>query len=110
MVSSSSWKPLEILPDGFPRFNEKAVLNLQKIISETGASIALTTSHKFRFSIPEWETIFNNRGIFVKIDRLKNNTNNWIRKDEIVHWFNTNAGLEDFVILDDDKSLNDLPL
>lgn len=68
-----------------------------------------TTSHKSNFSIEEWKNIFKNRGL--KIENLKSlpeNINNLSRKEEIINWFNVN-NLEDFVIIDDDKSLNDLP-
>ncbi len=109
MVSSSSWKPVEILSDGFPKFKEQAAFNLQKILSETDASIVLTTSHKYRFSIPEWKKIFMHRGIEAKIARLNDNIGNLNRKDEILRWVNSQTNISDFVILDDDKLLNDLP-
>ncbi len=51
MLSASSWKPVERLDDGFSSFNPRAVLSLQRIISETGASIVLTTSHKSTYSL-----------------------------------------------------------
>ncbi len=69
----------------------------------------LTTSHKSNFSIEEWKNIFKNRGIKIKkLKALPENTNNISRKDEIVNWFNFNNVGEDFVIIDDDKFLNDL--
>ena len=38
-----------------------------------------------------------------------NNLNNLSRKDEILQWFVANSTQEDFIIIDDDKSLNALP-
>ena len=70
----------------------------------------LTTSHKSKFSIKEWKSIFKNRGIKIeKIKSLPQNINNISRKDEIVNWFKVNSVDGDFVIIDDDKSLNELP-
>jgi 3-isopropylmalate dehydratase small subunit len=70
----------------------------------------LTTSHKAKFSIEEWKSIFKNRGINIEnIRALPENLNNLSRKDEILNWFNVNSIDEDFVIIDDDKSLNELP-
>ncbi len=70
----------------------------------------LTTSHKSKFTIDEWKSIFKNRGINIeKIKSLPKNFNNLSRKDEIINWFNVNNVDEDFVIIDNDKSLDELP-
>ena len=45
-----------------------------------------------------------------KIKSLPENFNKLSRKDEIVNWFNVNNVDEGFVIFDDDKSLNELPV
>lgn len=109
METTPSYKKVEFLHDQFPSFNAKAADNLQKIISETNASVVLTTSHKSRFSIPEWKNIFRLRGVVVNsISRLDANENHLSRKDEILSWLQ-NGITESFVIIDDDKSLNDLP-
>jgi 3-oxoacyl-ACP reductase-like protein len=109
MVPAKSWKSPEFLNDGFPEFSSKATLVLQHLISVED-TVILTTSHKANYSIEEWKSIFNNRGINVeKIKTLPENINNLSRKDEIVNWFYSNNVDEDFVIIDDDKSLNELP-
>jgi len=109
MVPAKGWKSPECLNDGFPVFSIKATSTLQSLISEN-VTIMLTTSHKQKFSIEEWKSIFKNRGINIdKIRSLAENFNNLSRKDEIINWFNSNNIEEDFVIIDDDKSLNELP-
>lgn len=109
MVPAKGWKSPEILNDGFFAFSAKATHALQSLISEN-ATIMLTTSHKSKFSIEEWKSIFKNRGINIeRIKSLSENFNNLSRKDEIVNWFNVNSVNEEFVIVDDDKSLNELP-
>ena len=110
MVPAKGWKSPEFLNDGFPAFSTKATLILQNLILEDD-TIMLTTSHKSKFSIEEWINIFKNRGIRVrKIKSLPENVNNLSRKDEIINWFNVNNVDENFVIIDDDKSLNELPI
>jgi hypothetical protein len=109
MVPTTSWKPTEILSDGFANFSARAITNLQTIIYNTGASILLTTSHKSRYSISEWEEIFKRRGIVTNINTLEPNEDNLNRKEEILRWFTKTSISESFVILDDDKSLNGLP-
>ena len=109
MVPAKGWKSPEFLDDGFPAFSKKAIQTLQKLISEKD-TVMLTTSHKSKFSIEEWKNIFKNRGINVeKIKTLPANIGNLSRKDEIVNWFSGNSVDDNFVIIDDDKSLNDLP-
>ncbi len=109
MVPAASWKSTELLSDGFASFNKVAVSSLQRIISETKASIVLTTSHKSNFTLEEWKRIFNRRGIQIEeINKLPDNNLNLNRKDEILNWLNQNL-VHDFVIIDDDKSLNALP-
>ena len=110
MVPANSWRRPEILEDGFMEFSSKAVTALNRIIADSGARIILTTSHKHKYSLNEWKSIFINRNIIVKdILRLPENTNHYNRREEILTWFNVNKGLGDFIIIDDDKSLNELP-
>ena len=109
MVPATSWRPSEILSDGFANFSGKATIGLQSIINNTRATILLTTSHKSVYSNSEWEQIFKTRGIISKIDKLEHNGDNLNRKEEILRWFSIKKTLENFVIIDDDKSLNGLP-
>lgn len=110
MVPAKSWKRPELLNDGFPAFSSKAVRVLQSLISE-GTTVMLTTSHKSRFTIKAWKSIFEKRGLQItKLKCLKDNTNYLSRKDEILNWFNLNGVNEEFLIIDDDTSLNALPV
>ncbi len=92
----------------FPTDFRISISNLNRIISETKASIVLTTSHKSKYTIQEWENIFRNRGINAPIDKIHDNFKNLNRKEEILNWLDI-KNEERFVIIDDDKSLNDLP-
>ncbi len=108
MVTTPSWRSGEILSDGFSVFNPIAVSNLNRIITETNATIILTSSHKLNYSIEEWINIFNKRGVKISsIQRLETNSLNIRRIIEIINWFSSNKN-EKFVIIDDDTSLNDL--
>ncbi|MEO7308777.1 MAG: HAD domain-containing protein [Chitinophagaceae bacterium] len=109
MVPAKGWKIPELLNDGFPAFSSNATSTLRSLISDD-VTVVLTTSHKSKFSIQEWKSIFSNRGINIqKIQSLPENFNNLTRKEEIVNWFNVNNVNENFIIIDDDKSLNGLP-
>jgi hypothetical protein len=109
MVPAASWKSPKILEDRFPMFSPKAIQALQSLIS-VNDTVMLTTSHKSRYTISEWKGIFERRGIKIeKLQCLANNDANLSRKDEILKWVNVNGVGEEFIIIDDDKSLNDLP-
>ncbi len=109
MVPTKSWKSPELLDDGFYAFSSRATYVLQSLISED-TTIMLTTSHKSRFTIEDWKKIFQKRGLQVtKLSSLDTNVKNLNRNDEILNWFKLNGINEDFIIIDDDKSLNDLP-
>lgn len=109
MVPARNWKRPEFEEDGFPKFSMKAIESLRKIIFETGAEILLTSSHKSTYKIGEWENIFSNRGIpDVTIKKLNKNNSHLSRKDEVMGWIEKGHS-DDYVIIDDDKSLNGLP-
>ena len=109
LVPAKSWESPVILDDGFPAFTAGSVSVLQRIISSS-STVILTTSHRFRFSVEEWKSIFLKRGIMLhSIQRLEDNRVGLNRKDEILYWFNHNTYSDDFIIIDDDRSLNELP-
>jgi hypothetical protein len=111
MAPAKSWQRPDILEDGFVDFSSKAVRVLQDILAQNAfTTIILTTSHKSRFSLSQWKIIFERRGLNVnKLESLNDNTDFQSRKVEILNWFDSNDVQEDFIIIDDDKSLNDLP-
>lgn len=109
MVPATNWRRPEFEDDGFPKFSLRATNSLQKIISETGAEILLTTSHKSNYNIKKWESIFSRRGFKnVKIQKLRKNVNHLNRREEVMTWA-TKRRDNSFVIIDDDKTLNKLP-
>lgn len=110
MIPAKPWSAPPVLADGFSIFKPQSVDALNEILANSNADILLTTSHKGRFSIDQWIDIFNNRGIDIKkIKRLKTNTNHLSRLEEVINWFSSKNDIKDFVIIDDDTSLNNLP-
>ena len=109
MVPEKSWKKPEILLDGFPAFSNVAVEALNCLI-DSDTKIFITSSHKSKYDLPQWQAIFKTRGIKpCAIYRLPKNTENLSRKEEIINWFKLQNTIESYLILDDDKSLQDLP-
>lgn len=112
MVHANPHKSVELEGDGFYRFNSIAVEILKSVVSKSKDEIILSTSHRHRFNIDEWKEIFETRGISAKsisIIEIKHHPK-INRKTEIVNWiFENHIGSEELVIIDDDKSLNELP-
>ncbi len=109
MVSGAGWKTPANLEDGFPMFSPKAVDALKQLVSKN-THVVLTTSHKSRFSVPEWKKIFEKRGVMINVLSCLDPNNTFrTRKDALLHWFDTNQTVENFLIIDDDSSLHALP-
>jgi hypothetical protein len=112
MVHGNPHKCVEMEADGFYKFSAIAVEILKSLIYKTKDELILSTTHRFRFDIKQWKEIFKNRGLFAKNVSIVNLPldNKWTRKMEIQYWIDEHNLLpEDLVIIDDDKSLNDLP-
>lgn len=109
MVPATSWKAPENLEDGIPMFTQKSTEALRGLISDE-TTVILTTSHRIRFTHAEWKRIFERRGLSIsKLLSLEANHDFKKRKDEILEWLTIHHVIEDFVIIDDDTSLNALP-
>ncbi len=109
MVPAKGWKRPEFLEDGFPAFSNRATAALQGLLTDND-TVILTTSHKSNYSIAAWKRIFRKRGLSInKLESLAGNVDNLSRRDELVNWFRENQVNENFVIIDDDSSLNELP-
>ena len=107
MIPARPWQSYQLNTDGFGMFSKFSVEGLNRIIhSALNPEIILTTSHKHKFTLKKWESIFSNRGISnIKIDRLSTNSIDVSRFQEITMWYMINQD-EPFIILDDDKGLN----
>lgn len=112
LETSPAWKKPEFLEDNFYKFNEIARQNLIEIMDKIHPEIILTTTHRMNYNLMQWKQIFALRGIHVdqisKINDAKKVTELKQRNLEIEEWFLKNRTAE-FLILDDDKSLHELP-
>ena len=114
LVTTPSWKQVEQLADGFMKFSEVAVAvaNLSTLYKETNASIVLTTTHRINYSESQWKEIFKLRGLnFETISKLNDKTEIsqlLDRATEIKEWTKSNPVDSNYVIIDDDLSINSL--
>ncbi len=109
MVPVKNWKPAQLDEDKFFMFSPNAIETLRLFITRE-THIVLTTSHKSRFRTKEWISILNRRGLPVrkvsKLNRLKVPAKS--RKEEILDYLTQTSIDDGILILDDDRSLNDL--
>ncbi len=114
LVTEPSWKKVETGVDGFMLFNKQSAENLAFILAETNASIVLTTTHRINFSLEEWIDIFKKRGINVysisKVNDKQSLAEMPDRGTEIKEWIEMFGYDQNYVIIDDDPSINNLPL
>ncbi|MDI9877763.1 CPCC family cysteine-rich protein [Flectobacillus rivi] len=107
------WRPVEIHSDGFMKLNEKALENLSILHKRTNASIVLTTTHRINYDETRWKEIFRLRGLnFETISKLNNKTEISQLLDkgsEIKEWVENKGQEHNYVIIDDDQSINALP-
>lgn len=108
MVPIKSWQAPKMLTDGFMEFSQNSIMTLQNIINKySDITLIITSSHKGRFTINQWINIFEKRNI--KINKIEILESDFItRIDQIVNYLET-INEENFLIIDDDTSLNDLP-
>lgn len=108
LITNPSWKADRIHSDGYSEFNEYSVENLNRLLTLAEFDIWLSSTRRTMKTITEFNLIFKNRGIKSQISGfLPEYENCKNRKEEILKFVNEND-ISDFIIIDDDKSLNGL--
>ena len=108
LITNPSWKADRIHSDGYSEFNESCVENLNRLLTLAEFDIWLSSTRRTMKTLTEFNLIFKNRGIEKQIvGFLPEYANCRSRKEEVLN-FITELKLTDFLIIDDDKSLNGL--
>jgi hypothetical protein len=110
LITTPSWKSDEIDSDGYSKFNEKCVENLNKLLSLSQFEIWLSSTRRTMKTLEEFNLIFANRNIKEKIQGFLPEYKNCKNRREEVEVFIQEFSLSNFLIIDDDKSLNGLNL
>jgi hypothetical protein len=108
LITTPSWRKDEMDTDGYSKFNSKCVENLNTLLQTQYFEIWLSSSRRKNKTEQEFNKIFSLRGILENITGFLPIPKERIsRKDEIETFIKENR-ITDFLILDDDKSLNGL--
>ena len=113
LITTPAWRPVPVLADGFFCFNEQATANLSQLLSETKARLVLTTSHRINYSLAQWAQFLAARGLhpagIAKVNAASTLAEMSRRDTEIITWVQHQEKLENYVVIDDDLSLHNLP-
>tara|TARA_B100001769_G_scaffold215300_1_gene174915 strand:- start:19 stop:486 length:468 start_codon:yes stop_codon:yes gene_type:complete len=108
LITTPPWKPDEIMEDNYSKFNEECVKNLNSLLSLFPTSIWLSSTRRLNKTLEEFNQIFQTRKIKNSIEGfLPNNADLKTRKQEVESFIKQN-NLKNYLIIDDDKSLNEL--
>ncbi|WP_299519024.1 HAD domain-containing protein [Winogradskyella sp.] len=108
LITNPTWKADEIHDDGYSAFNRGCIENLNKLLSFKKFEIWLSSTRRINKTLDEFNEIFYNRGIKQKIRGfLPRYIGCRDRKEEILK-FIAELKISNYLIIDDDKSLNGL--
>lgn len=108
LIITKSWDQDMMAEDGYSIFHPMLVKNLNTLLEKWNFEIVLSSSRRKDRSLEEFNQIFRNRGIHHSITAYTPiSTENLSRKQEIEKYINEN-NVQNFIILDDDKCLNEL--
>ena len=108
LITNPSWKADQIGSDGYSEFNASCAAHLNQLLALTEFDIWLSSTRRTVKTLNEFNLIFKNRGIKKEIvGFLPEYLDCKNRKEEILK-FIAEFKVYDFLIIDDDKSLNGL--
>lgn len=108
LITTRPWQQDVLGEDGYSLFKVKLVANLNKLLKKGRFEILLSSSRRTALPLDKFNRIFENRGIRDKItDYTPISFEKRSRKQELEEYITQNR-IKNFLILDDDKSLNGL--
>lgn len=107
LIKTPPWRNDEIHSDGYSDFDRECVQNLKELLKEREFEIWLSSTRRIKISIDKWNEIFKNRGLNQVVEGLLPVCESCkTRKEEIINFIEEKS-LINYLIIDDDKSLND---
>ncbi|MFD2562637.1 HAD domain-containing protein [Aquimarina rubra] len=108
LILTPNWKSDEMHSDGYSEFNGDCVRNLNSLMDNLDAELWLSSTRRLSKDLKQFQEIFKNRNIKAPlVGFLPGGTLGTERKIEI-DTFLDHEPIRNFLIIDDDKSLNGL--
>ena len=108
LITTPPWQADQIHEDGYSDFNRNLVENLNKLLSLTIAEIWLSSSRRAAKSLEEFNIIFKERGVIKPINGFLPNTSAFESRINAINNFLDEVSPRNFIIIDDDRSLQGL--
>ncbi len=108
LITTPPWKADEIDSDGYSKFNESCIQNLNKLLEQATFEVVLSSTRRTYKTLEEFNAIFSYRNIIQPIKRFVPVYEHCKNRKEAVEQFISDSKLINYIILDDDKSLNGL--
>jgi hypothetical protein len=108
LITTPPWKSDEFLEDDYSKFNENCVENLNSVLNLFPCKIWLSSTRRLVKTKDEFNSIFSKRKIINPItDFLPDRPDLKTRREEVLNFLDQKQ-FKNFIIIDDDKSLNSL--
>jgi len=108
LITTPPWKQDTMHSDGYSEFNESCINNLNRLLTLVEFDIWLSSTRRTTKTLTEFNLIFKNRELRNKIvGFLPEYSCCKSRKEEVIKFIDEYK-ISDFLIIDDDKSLNGL--
>lgn len=109
LITTKPWNSDDIdEEDGYSLFQPKLVANLNQLLTKWDFKLVLSSSRRKGLSIEAFNQVFQNRGIINKIIDYTSITSEHLSRKQEIELYISEHSVEDFIIIDDDKCLNNL--
>ena len=108
LITTVPWEPDKIHEDGYSDFNSICVTNLNRIITDTGYDIVLSSARRVNVDINQMNIYFKNRGVIKPIKAyvpIYSTETIWYARRREIEKFLEEHKPKNYLIIDDDKSL-----
>lgn len=110
LITDGSWKANDIHEDGYSDFNIKCVEKFNEFADKIGYDIVLSSDRRIAVDIDKMNEIFKARGmkkpIIAYVPEYNVEGAPWLNRRQEIEMFLEEFKPENYLILDDDKSLS----
>lgn len=107
LITTPSWRRDELDIDGYSKFNEEAIANFNMLTDGLNFELWLISDRRRGKTLEQFNEIFKSRNIKKQIDGMIPIYGYITRYQELQNFISENK-IENFVIIDDDNSLENL--
>ena len=108
LITTPSWKPDKFHLDGYSDFNETSIQNFNKLLENINAELWLTSSRRTGKTLNEFKEIFRNRNIVNELKGFIPSGTGGVDRLTEINAFLDHEPIRNFLIIDDDNSLQGL--